>query len=54
MHFGLGEAVCFDCGHPVRMVVLEAQGGAVLGVVLSLPSGSVSGPLRTLNEHFQL
>ena len=37
-----------------RMVVLEAQGGAVLGVVWPLPSGSASGPLRILNEHFRL
>ena len=58
--------LCFNrycCGLPVdiqwpvstrlRMVVLEAQGGAVLGVVWPLPSGSASGPLRTLNEHFR-
>ena len=30
------------------MVVLEAQGGAVLGVAWPLPSGSASGPLRIL------
>ena len=38
----------------VRMVVLPAQGGAVLGVAWALPSGSASGPLRILNEHFRL
>ena len=53
-----------DCGLPVdirwpvgtwlRMMVLEAQGGAVLGVAWPLPSGSASGPWRILNEHFRL
>ena len=53
-----------DCGLPVdirwpvgarlRMLVLEAQGGAVLGMAWPLPSGSASGPLRILNEHFRL
>ena len=32
------------------MVVLEAQGGAVLGVAWPLPSSSASGPLWILNE----
>ena len=53
-----------DCGLPVdirwpvgtslKMVVLEAQGGDVLGVAWPLPSGSASGPWRILNEHFRL
>ena len=34
------------------MVVLEAQGGAVLGIAWPLPFGSASGPLRKLNEHY--
>ena len=36
------------------MEVLEAQDGAVMGVARLLPSGQASGPLRILNEHFQL
>ena len=66
MHFGLVEAVCFlcNCGLPVdfqwpvdillEMGVLEAQEGAVMGVVIPLPSGLASGPLGILNEHFRL
>ena len=52
------------CGLPVdfrwpvdtllEMGVLEAQDGAVVGVVRLLPSGLASGPLRILNEHFRL
>ena len=34
--------------------VLEAQGGAVVGVSRLLPSGLASGPLTILNEHFWL
>ena len=34
--------------------VLEAQDGAVVGVVRLLPSGLASSPLRILNEHFRL
>ena len=55
--FWLEEAVLIgiDCGllvasQHLRMVVLEAPGGAVLGVAWPLPSG----PLRILNEHFRL
>ena len=46
-----------DCGFPVAsqyLMVLEAQGGAVLGMAWPLPSGSASSPLRILNEHFRL
>ena len=52
-----------DCGLPVdirwpvdtwlRMAVLEAEGGAVLGVAWPLPSGLASGTLGTLNGHFR-
>ena len=64
MHFGLVEScVVFvglfvDFQWPVNtlleMGVLEAQGGAVVGVVRLLPSGLASGPLKILNEHFRL
>ena len=59
MHFGFVEAVWFlwDClwasgglpvasQHLIKNGVLEAQGGVVVGVVWSLPSGLASGPLR--------
>ena len=52
------------CGLPVdfwwpvntllEMGVLEAQGGAVVGMVRLIPSGLASGPLTILNEHFRL
>ena len=52
------------CGLPVDsqwpvntrlgMGVLEAQDGDVLGVDRLLPFGLSSGPIRILNEHFQL
>ena len=38
----------------LRMMVLEAQDGVVMGVVWPLPSSLASGPLRILNEHFRL
>ena len=38
----------------LEMGVLEAQDGAVVGVVRLLSSGLASGPLRILNEHFWL
>ena len=34
----------------LRMVVLEAQGGAVLGVAWPLPSSSASVPLYPVSE----
>ena len=37
----------------LRMGFLEALDGDVVGVVWSLPSGLLSGLLRTLNEHFR-
>ena len=59
VHFGLGK-LCSFCGIasglPVvfrwpantllRMGILEAQDGVVVGVVWFLPSGLASGPLR--------
>ena len=38
----------------LEMGVLEAEDGAVVGVVRLLPSSLVSGPLRILSEHFRL
>ena len=38
----------------LEMGVLEAQEGAVVGVVRLLSSGLASGPLTILNEHFRL
>ena len=57
MHFGLEEAAWIDCGllvasQHLRMAMLEAGGGAVLGMAWPLPSGLASSPLRTVNEHF--
>ena len=68
MHFGLIGRSCLVFvgllvgfrwtfgGQPtlLRMGVLEAQDGAVVGVVWPLPSSLASDPLRILNEHFQL
>ena len=38
----------------LEMGVLEAQGGAVVGVVRLLPSSLACSPLTILNEHFRL
>ena len=66
VHFGFVETVWFlwDCGllvdfrWPVNtlleMGVLEAEDGAIVGVVRLLLSGLASGPLRILSEHFWL
>ena len=51
---GLLVDIRWQVGTWLRMVVLEAQGGAFLGVAWPLPSGSASSPLRILNEHFRL
>ena len=55
-------AVCFLGGLFVdfrmtssgQSIVLEEEGGAVVGVFCPIPSGLASGPWNTLYEHFRL
>ena len=47
---GFPEDFRWPVNTSLRMGVLEARDGVVVGVVWPL----ASGPLRTLNEHFQL
>ena len=51
---GLPEDFRWPVSTTLRMVVLEAQDGVVVGVVWPLPFGLASSPLRTLNEHIRL
>ena len=52
--YGLPVDFWWPVNISLRMGVLEAQDGVVVGVVCPLPSGLASGLLRILNKHFQL